>query len=35
MKENGLPDYIFVAVAGDYEPGLAVQLRFGIEENSI
>jgi hypothetical protein len=32
MKPEGLPDYLIVAAAGEFQPGLAVRLQFGMKQ---
>lgn len=32
MKITGIPEYLIVAAAGEFEPGLAVMLRFGMNK---
>jgi hypothetical protein len=32
MKTEALPEYLIVAAAGEFEPGLAVGLRFGMKQ---
>ena len=32
MKKVGLPDYVIVAAAGEFEAGLAVRLQFGMNQ---